>query len=104
MCVGLSLGRSTPRIRGTNYLLASSLALFVAGIGANDEQPPLAADHFTVLTYPFYAGSHFHRQPLAALAGLSRLKGNYFFINPGDFEQGGKRFRAPYGMPRASSA
>src|SRR5439155_1584167 len=33
------------------YLLTSSLALLVAGIGADYEQTPLAADHFAVLAY-----------------------------------------------------
>src|SRR6516165_3718313 len=60
MCVSLSLGRSTPRIRGMDSLLGSTLALLVARIGANHKQASAAPDQFAVLADAFDAGSHFH--------------------------------------------
>src|SRR5260370_23792601 len=94
MCVGLSFGRSTPRIRGTSYLLASTLALLVAGIGADDEQPALAADQLAVFTNAFHAGSHFHGQPLTALPVPIHSRGSYFSSNRGEFKQGGNGSRS----------
>jgi hypothetical protein len=41
-------------------LLALSLALFMAWVGANDIHPTLALHQFAVFTNSFDAGTHFH--------------------------------------------
>jgi len=40
------------------------LALFMAGIGANDEQPTLAPDQFAVFADTLNARTNFHGRPL----------------------------------------
>src|SRR3954447_2272681 len=59
MWVGLSLGRSTPRIRGMVRLL-SALALLVARVAANDQQLPVPADQLAVFTDPLDARTNLH--------------------------------------------
>src|SRR5215467_12192263 len=59
MCVGLSVGRSTPRIRGT-VLLLLSLPLLVAGVGADHQQLAVAADQLAVLADPLHTRSNLH--------------------------------------------
>ena len=44
-------------------LLGLALALLVARVGANDVQPALAADQFTVFADTFDAGPDFHGEP-----------------------------------------
>src|SRR5579871_6239916 len=62
MCVGLSLGMSTPRMRGMCCLLLT-LALLVPRVGANDEQAAVPPDQLAVLTDALHAGSYLHRPP-----------------------------------------
>src|SRR5262245_20102279 len=77
MCVGLSLGISTPRIRGiptAPSLLSTpqdrglaglklSLALLVAGIGANYIEAAAPTDQLAVLADKLDAGPHLHCPP-----------------------------------------
>src|SRR5262245_52110560 len=63
MCVGLSLGMSTPRIRGIvlPYLPAGlPLALLVPGVGADDVQPAVPPHELAVLADPLDARPHLH--------------------------------------------
>src|SRR3982750_2864262 len=60
MCVALSLGRSTPRIRGMVVWLLSALALLVARVRANDQQLPVPADQLAVFTDPLDARTNLH--------------------------------------------
>src|SRR5213593_1435619 len=60
MWVGLSLGRSTPRIRGMVCCAPSALALFVARVRANDQQFPVTADQLAVFADPLHARSNLH--------------------------------------------
>jgi hypothetical protein len=41
-----------------------TLTLFVPRIGANDQQPTLAADQLAVFANTLHAGADFHGQPL----------------------------------------
>src|SRR4051794_19361133 len=63
MCVGLSLGMSTPRIRGMFPSPPLTLPLLVARVAANNVQPPVPPDQFAVLTNAFDAGANFHKHP-----------------------------------------
>jgi hypothetical protein len=64
MCVGLSCGRSTPRIRGMRGTpFRSTLALFVTGVGANDDQATLTAHNLAVFTNALDTGPDFHGSP-----------------------------------------
>src|SRR5262249_53329673 len=60
MCVGLSLGMSTPRIRGMGLPLLA-LALLVTGVGADDQHLAVPPHNLAVLTDPFHTRSHLHR-------------------------------------------
>src|SRR5262245_25534849 len=60
MCVGLSLGMSTPRIRGMAHLVLSALALLVPGVAANDQQLAVPAYQLAVLADPFDARPNLH--------------------------------------------
>src|SRR5438874_13122844 len=71
MNVGLSLGISTPSRRGIFTLQRTGrpakvagqrlpLPLFVAGVGANDVDPALAAHDLAVFTDLPHARTHFH--------------------------------------------
>src|SRR5262245_1076037 len=60
MWVGLSLGRSTPRIRGMVGGAPSALALLVARVAANDQELPVPADQLAVFADPLHARSNLH--------------------------------------------
>src|SRR5215813_344357 len=60
MCVGLSLGMSTPRIRGMGLPLLA-LALLVTGVSADDKHLAVPPHNLAVLTDPFHTRSHLHR-------------------------------------------
>src|SRR5437660_8462120 len=60
MCVGLSLGKSTPRIRGMADSPRLTLALLVARVGADHVQLPLPLYQLAVLADPFDTGPYFH--------------------------------------------
>src|SRR5438552_2463823 len=72
MCVGLSLGRSTPRIRGMTHLVALALTLLVPRVGADDVQASLTPDQLAVLADTFHAGSNFHDEPRSGLSLIHR--------------------------------
>src|SRR5262245_15639173 len=63
MCAGLSLGRSTPRIRGMDSTPRLALALLVARVGANDKQATAAAHQLAILADTFDAGPNLHGEP-----------------------------------------
>src|SRR3954468_6768199 len=58
MWVGLSLGMSTPRIRGMDY--SSTLTLLVSGGGADDQQLTVPPDQLAVLTDTLHTRTDFH--------------------------------------------
>src|SRR5665213_1332195 len=60
MCVGLSLGKSTPRIRGMSVTPRSALALLVTRVAANHEKFPVPSHQLTVFTDSFNARTHLH--------------------------------------------
>src|SRR5579884_3358532 len=68
MCVGLLLGRSTPRIRGM-VVPRSALALLVARVLADHQQLAVPADQLALLADTLDARSHFHRRLRVAPSG-----------------------------------
>jgi hypothetical protein len=68
MCVGLSLGKSTPKIRGMSLTPRLALALLVTRVAANHEKLPVPAHQLAVFTDPFDARSHFHAATPEALS------------------------------------
>src|SRR5687767_9905649 len=86
MCVGLSAGRSTPRIRGIcRYSL--TLALLVARVGADDQELAVPLDQLAVLADPLDRRSHFHgRNSLSS----KDFAGNSHSSGPGGVDKGKK--------------
>src|SRR4051794_36732284 len=86
MCVGLSGGMSTPRIRGIDSLLA--LPLLVPRVGANHQQLAVPADQLAVLADTLDARTHFHVR-LTAFAqlpyGSEHLRKNPISVHPRTF-------------------
>src|SRR5882724_10037884 len=64
MWVGLSCGKSIPRIRGMRGGSLLTLALFVARVGADHVHPTLPLDELAILADALDAGTHFHGLPL----------------------------------------
>src|SRR4051794_9331693 len=93
MCVGLSWGRSTPRIRGIGPISSrndesarnqeySTLALFVARVGADHKQSALAPDQFAILANTLDASANFHGAPTFRAKGRDFWEINILVILP----------------------
>src|SRR6476660_8640022 len=87
MCVGLSLGRSTPRIRGMDRSPRSALTLLVTRVLADHQQFAVPADQLALLANTLDAGSHLHRRTLP-VGRRSRVCGNYYPSTPPRSRQG----------------
>src|ERR1700733_10605182 len=88
MCVGLSLGSSTPRIRGMVVLLLA-LALFVTGIVADHQHLAVAADDLAILADPFHARSHLHETTAPRCRFMGRFMGKSCYSSAPPDVQGG---------------
>src|SRR5579862_1234038 len=69
MCVGLLLGRSTPRIRGMVWFPRSALALLVTRVLADHQQFAVPANQLALLADTLDARSHFHCRLRVAPSG-----------------------------------
>src|SRR5580692_2020182 len=63
MCVGLSFGMSTPRIRGMTDFPLLALALLVPGIAADHEQFSVTPNQLAVLADTLDARPKLHGRP-----------------------------------------